>query len=199
MAVLSNKIAIVTGAGRGPGRAAALALGQAGATVMVVDINPDHAQQTVDAITQAGGAALLHVIDVSNKLAVQTMLYTVLEQSDRIDVLVNSARVTPSNSALKMDEWEWNRSLDVNLKGAFLVSQTVARAMKETGGGTIFNVIRPTDEASHVAVRAARDGLLGLSAALATEWGGFGIRVKTLLAANPQLAAQEVVNLLSAA
>jgi len=178
MSYLISEIALVTGAGRGIGQASALALGQAGARVAVVDVNPDSAQRTANSIVGAGGVAVAHTADVSNKLAVQTLLYAVLEQWERIDLLVNAAHVMPDSSALKLDEWEWNRVLDVNLKGPFLVSQTAARAMKETGGGLILNVLRPIEASPHAAVRAAREGLLGLTAALAAEWGAFGVRVE---------------------
>jgi NAD(P)-dependent dehydrogenase (short-subunit alcohol dehydrogenase family) len=175
---MADQVALVTGAGRGVGRVVALAVGQAGARVAVVDVNPDSAQRTVDSIIEAGGVAVAHTADVSNKLAVQTLLYAVLEHWERIDLLVNAAHVAPGSLALKLDEWEWNRALDVNLKGAFLTAQTAARAMKETGGGLILNVVRPAEASSHAAVRAAGEGLLGLTAALAVEWGAFGVRVE---------------------
>lgn len=177
---MSGGVALVTGAGRGVGHALALALGAAGACVAVVDVNPDSAEATAGAITRAGGTARAAVADVSNKLAVQTMLYDLLEACERIDLLVNAAHVSPASTALRLDEWEWNRTLDVNLKGAFLVSQTVARAMQATGGGLIINVLRPEAASPHAGVRAARAGLLGLTAALAEEWGAFGARVETV-------------------
>src|SRR5688572_29722744 len=177
---MSAAVALVTGAGRGRGRAAALALGAAGLQVAVIDVNPDSAERVAEAIRAAGGEARAAVADVSNKMAVQTMLYDVLEAWAHIDLLVNAAHVVPQSSALKLDEWEWNRTVDVNLKGAFLVSQTVARAMQATGGGLILNVIRPAATSSHPAVRAARAGLLGLTQALAEEWGDFGISVQLI-------------------
>lgn len=190
MSDLKNKIALVTGAGRGAGQAIALALGRAGARVAVVDVNPDAAQRTADAITQTGGVACAQTADVSNKMAVQTMLYAILEQWERIDILVNAAHVTPGSSALKLDEWEWNRVIDVNLKGAFLVSQTTARAMKESGGGIILNVLRPVEASPHAAVRAAREGLVGLTHALAAEWAEFGVCVQMVEAADPIVVEQ---------
>jgi NAD(P)-dependent dehydrogenase (short-subunit alcohol dehydrogenase family) len=177
---MSALVALVTGAGRGTGRAVALALGAAGARVVAVDVNPDSAQAVADAIAQGGGQTRAAVADVSNKMAVQTMLYEVLEAWERIDLLVNAAHVTPQSTALQLDEWEWNRTVDVNLKGAFLVSQTVARAMQATGGGLILNVMRPEPASAHAAVRAARAGLVGLTAALAAEWGAFGVQVEVI-------------------
>ena len=187
---MSGGLALVTGAGRGAGRAVALALGAAGARVAVIDVNPDAAQRTA---TEIGAGSTAHVADVSNKMAVQTLLYSLLESGERLSVLVNAAHVAPGSPALKLDEWEWNRTLDVNLKGAFLMAQTVARAMKETGGGLILNLVRPAD-AAHAAVRAAQAGLAGLTEALQVEWAPFGVRVEALpLAADPAQTAAEAV------
>jgi len=187
---VSAGLALVTGAGRGTGRAVALALGAAGARVAAIDVNPDAAERTA---AEIGPAATAHTVDVSNKMAVQTLLYALLEADERLRVLVNAAHVVPSSSALKMDEWEWNRTLDVNLKGAFLMAQTVARAMKETGGGVVLNLIRE-DASAHVAVRAAHAGLEGLTQALQSEWAPLGVRVEALATGpDPAPAAAEVV------
>lgn len=173
---LKNKIALVTGAGHGSGQRAARELAGAGATVVVIDLNPDAAEATASAIAAGGGSALVYTVDVSNKLAVQTMVYTLLEQFPRFDVLVNAAHIEPRTPALRLDEGEWDRTLSVNLKGVLIMSQMAARVMKETGGGLIVAMLRPEDS-PHAAVRAARAGLTGLLAALAAEWQPFGIRV----------------------
>lgn len=183
---LAGQIAIVTGAGRGAGRAWALALAQAGATVMALDVNPTLAEEVATAIRAQGGAAQAYTVDVSNKMAVQTALYEILETHEQLHWLVNAAHVVPPSPALKLDEWEWNRSIDVNLKGAFLVAQTVARAMQATGGGHIINLVRPAASITHAAVRAAREGLVGLTAALQAEWQAFNITVRVVASdANP--------------
>ena len=187
---MSSGLALVTGAGRGTGRAVALALGTAGVRVAAIDVNPDAAERTA---AEIGPTATAHTADVSNKMAVQTLLYALLEADERLMLLVNAAHVAPGSAALKMDEWEWNRTVDVNLKGTFLMSQTVARAMKETGGGVIVNLVRPDDRA-HAAVRAARAGLEGLTQALQTEWAPLGVRVELLAAAaDPAQTAAEVL------
>ncbi|MGQ0602562.1 MAG: SDR family NAD(P)-dependent oxidoreductase [Anaerolineales bacterium] len=181
---LTGKLALVTGAGRGTGRALALELGRAGAMVIAVDINPDAAQRTANAINEAGGRAEAQSVDVSHKMGAQTLIYDVLERYHQIDVLVNAAEITPGASAYKMDEGEWDRTLDVNLKGTFIFSQTVARAMiaaresgpPETGGGLIAIVHRDI-AVPHAAVRAAREGVRGLTVALAAEWKDFGVHV----------------------
>ena len=187
---MSSGLALVTGAGRGTGRAVALALGASGARVAAIDVNPDAAERTAADI---GPAATAHTADVSNKMAVQTLLYALLEADERLLLLVNAAHVAPGSGALKMDEWEWNRTVDVNLKGAFLMSQTAARAMKETGGGLIVNLIH-RDDSAHAAVRAARAGLEGLTQTLQAEWAPLGVRVEALAAeADPVQTAAEVV------
>jgi NAD(P)-dependent dehydrogenase (short-subunit alcohol dehydrogenase family) len=156
--------------------------------VAAIDVNPDAAARTADAIASAGGQALALTVDVSNKMAAQTLLYGLLEAGERLDGLVNAARVAPTGAALTLDEWEWNRTLDVNLKGAFLMAQTAARAMKETGGGLILNVLRPAGETPHAGVDAARWGLEGLTKALDVEWRAFGVRVSLLAALSSPAA-----------
>jgi len=191
MRALTGQVAVVTGAGRGTGQTIALALAQTGARVAVIDVNPDITHSTAEAISQAGGEAIAHPADVSSKMSIQTALYAVIEQWERIDVLVNAARIAPARAALTLDEWEWNRVVDVNLKGVFLTSQTVARAMKAAGGGGhIFNIIRPIPDSTHAAVRAAREGLLGLTAALAAEWAAFNVLV---VAVDSESAAETIV------
>ena len=177
-------VVLVTGAGRGAGEAAALALGAAGSEVVAIDVNPDGAERTAEAIRSAGGRAQAVTADVSNKMSAQTLLYSLLEGGAQLAALINAAHVAPASPALKMDEWEWNRTLDVNLKGAFLMSQTVARAMKETGGGLIVNVQRPLPVVPHAAVWAAHAGLAGLTDALAAEWGEWRVRVRLAPAAE---------------
>ncbi len=174
---MQGRLILVTGAGRGTGAAIALRLGAAGARVAAIDVNPDGAARTAEAIAQAGGKAQALTADVSNKMAAQTLLYQLLEAGERLDGLVNAAHVAPSGAALTLDEWAWNRTLEVNLKGAFLMAQTAARAMKETGGGLIVNVQRPAGEAQ-AGVWAARAGLRGLTEALRAEWAAVGVRVE---------------------
>src|SRR5829696_7825301 len=105
-----SAVVLVTGAGRGTGATAALALGAAGARVVAIDVNPDSAQRTADAIVAAGGRAQAATADVSNKMGAQTLLYTLLEAGDRLAGLVNAAHIAPGSAALKMDEWEWDRT-----------------------------------------------------------------------------------------
>jgi 3-oxoacyl-[acyl-carrier protein] reductase len=197
--LLRNRLILVTGAGRGVGRAIALRLGAAGATVAAVDVNPDGARRTAEAIEQAGGRARAMTVDVANKMAAQTMIYELLEAGERLDGLVNAAHVAPGGEALSLDEWAWNRTLEVNLKGAFLMAQTAARAMKETGGGLMVNVQRPEGEAASAGVWAAQAGLRGLTEALRREWAALGVRVALAEAGDdPEDTAARVAGLFQA-
>ncbi|MER3544742.1 MAG: beta-ketoacyl-ACP reductase [Chloroflexota bacterium] len=181
---LSDKVALVTGAGRGIGRAIALGLAQAGARVAVNDINPDTAERTAREIRGGGGEAVAFAADVANKLAVHTLINGCLERWRRLDILVNNAGVEPKASILTMDEYDWDRTLAVNLKGAFLCSQFAGRAMREQGGGVIVNIasigghkIPLKDRAAYCASKA---GLVGFTRECAREFAAYGIRVNAI-------------------
>ncbi|MBL8094284.1 MAG: SDR family NAD(P)-dependent oxidoreductase [Anaerolineales bacterium] len=185
---MTTPLAIVVGAARGSGRHAALTLGRRGLHIVVWDVNPDAADRIAAEIVAAGGSAEVVTADITNKMAAQTTLYRLLEAHPQIDVLVNAAEIEPRTPALRMDEGEWDRTLDVGVKGAFLVAQTVARAMQATGGGLIVNVLRPSAVA-HAGVSAARAGLAALTGALAAEWAEHNVGVIGLSAAEIETLA----------
>jgi L-rhamnose 1-dehydrogenase len=130
---LAGKVAIVTGAARGIGRAIALRFGQEGAGVAVVDVREDEGRETVQLIEAGGGQAMFVRTDVSDKDQVRAMVDTVVRQWVTVDILVNDAGICPFESFLAMSEDVWDQVLDVNLKGYFLCSQAVARVMIEQG------------------------------------------------------------------
>ena len=130
---LQGKVAIVTGAAGGIGRAIAMRFGQEGARVAVVDVREIESHETVRLIEVAGGQAVAVCVDVTDSAQVQTMVEVVLARWDRIDILVNDAGICPFEQFLDMSEALWDQVLDTNLKGYFLVSQAVARAMVERG------------------------------------------------------------------
>jgi len=175
---LTGKSALVTGAGEGVGRAVALALGAAGARVMVNDLNPDRARKVAAEITTAGGAAAPWQADVSNKLLVGPMIEGLRDAYGKIDLVVNAAGVQKNSTLYQLDEWDWRRMLDVNLTGVFFVTQLAARVMQDEGGGVIVNITsRPQEIASKAAV-------LALTSAAAREFAPYDIRINTICPAN---------------
>jgi L-rhamnose 1-dehydrogenase len=130
---LQNKVAIVTGATRGIGRAIAVRFGQEGACVAVIGRNEEKGTETVHHIEAAGSQGLFVHADVSDRASVQAMVDSVVQRWGRIDILVNNAAICPFMGFLEMPEDFWDEVLDVNLKGYFLCSQAVARVMVEQG------------------------------------------------------------------
>ncbi len=192
---LDGKVAIVTGAGRGAGAAIAQALASAGARVAVNDINPDRAEATARAICEGGGAALAVDADVSNKFHCVKLVEATRAQWGRLDILVNQAHVSPAATVLKMDEWDWDRCLDVNLKGAFFMSQLVGRVMADENGergGAIVNVVSTATAAEQrAAFAASQAGIAAFARACAVEYAAYGIRVNTVAAAPGADASYE--------
>jgi 3-oxoacyl-[acyl-carrier protein] reductase len=181
---LSNRTALVTGAGRGIGRAIALALAEAGAGVCVNDINPDSAAAAARDILSRGGQAFDYVADVANKLQVGPMIEAMRDRWGRIDILVNNAGVEPKASVLALDEWDWERTLNVNLKGTFLCTQLAGRVMRDEGGGVIVNIASiaghksPLPNAS--AYCASKAGVVGFTRECAREFAAYNIRVNAV-------------------
>ena len=178
MANFENNVILVTGAGKGTGRDVAEAFAGQGALVAANDISPVNLDETVAHILAAGGQVKAYVEDIAKKMPVQTLLNNVLDDFGRIDILVNCAEVEPQKSVLEMDEWDWQRTLDVNLNGAFLLTQSAGRIMKEKGGGVIVHVgERPKGREKRAAYFTSKAGLAALSALAAYELSEAGIRV----------------------
>jgi NAD(P)-dependent dehydrogenase (short-subunit alcohol dehydrogenase family) len=178
MGDLQGKVVLVTGAGKGLGRSLAEALAARGACVAANDVTPINLDETVQRIASSGGQVKAYVEDIAKKMPVQTLLNQVLDDFGRIDVLVNCAEVEPQKSVYEMDEWDWQRSLDVNLSGPFLLTQSVGRIMKEKGGGTIVLVgARPKGSGKRAAYLAGKAGLAALARAAAEEYSALGIAV----------------------
>jgi L-rhamnose 1-dehydrogenase len=130
---LQNKVAIVTGATRGIGRAIAVRFGQEGARVAVVGRDQEMGRESVQLTGAAGGEAIFLPTDVANSTQVEEMVNTVVDRWGRIDILVNNAAICPFRDFLDLGESLWDQVLDTNLKGYFLCSQAVARVMVEQG------------------------------------------------------------------
>lgn len=198
LASMKDKVVLVTGAGRGLGKAIAARCAAAEAVVVVNDINPDTAEATAKSIAKSGGRVHVVIADVAQKMAVQTMHYEILEKFGRVDVLVNNAGVEPIGSVLACDEWTWDRALNVNLKGAFLCTQTMARGMKEQDGGVIVNIVgRPGGDGARAAYAASKSGLVGFTLECARELIAYNIRVNAIHPGMPDAVAEHVIWLCS--
>ena len=176
---LKNKIVLITGAGKGSGRALAKAFAEHGAIVAANDISPINVEEAVDEINRQGGRAKAYIEDVAKKLGAQNLIKQVEDDFGAIDILINHASVQPRVPLLDMDEWDWHRVLDVNLTGAFLMTQSVGRVMRETGSGVIINLIAINQESikSEAAFVASMQGLAGFTSQAARELSPHGIRV----------------------
>lgn len=187
----NGKVILVTGAGRGAGRAIAEAFAAHGAQVAANDISPINVEVVVEEIRSRGGVAMTCVEDVAKKVSVQTLINQITDAWGRIDILVNAANVEPHIPLLDMDEWDWHRTLDVNLTGAFLLMQSVGRVMRAGGGGVMVNLapiagrLEQPDRGAYV---ASKMGLVGLTRQAALEFAPYGIRVQSVCTGLPELS-----------
>ncbi|MEM7802494.1 MAG: SDR family NAD(P)-dependent oxidoreductase, partial [Chloroflexota bacterium] len=184
----NGEVAIVTGAGRGIGAAIAQTLGAAGARVAVNDINAGNAEKVAKAIRDAGGRAIATAGDVANKFQCVDVIETTRSEWGQLDILINNAAVEPAVSVLKMDEWDFQRCLDVNLKGTFFMSQLVGRVMVDENGergGSIVNIASSagvqTPLVDRSAYCASKAGIVGFAKECAREFAQYNIRVNTVL------------------
>lgn len=180
----TDKIVLVTGAGRGIGRVIAEAFSRQGACVAANDVTPVNLDETVRRITEAGGRCRDYVYDIAKKMPVQAMIEKVIDDWGRLDILVNNAGVEPHVSLLDMDEWDWRRTMDVNLNGPFFTIQSAGRVMREQGGGVIVNIATIAGRAHGLRDRSAyvasKQGLIGLTREAARELAAYNIRVNAV-------------------
>ena len=180
---LKGKVAVVTGAAKGIGQGIANRLAEAGATVLLVDVDADGAQASASAIEERGGTASSAVADLSTVDGANAAVATAIERYGRIDVLVNNAGIYPMMPALQLSEEVWDRTLNLNLKGLFFASQAAARAMVDSGGGAIINIasvdaIKPIGNLPHY--DASKGGVVMLTKSLAKDLGPLGVRVNAI-------------------
>ncbi len=180
---LEGQTAIVTGGGRGIGRAIALAFARAGATVALASRSADEVERTASEVESQGGRALAVPTDVRSRAAVEELVARTLDATKRIDVLVNNAGVFVWRAFGKLEEDDWDRVLDTNLKASYLTTHAALPALTESGRGRVVNVASihgSVAEANVVAQCAAKFGLIGLTKALAAELRGAGITVNAV-------------------
>ena len=182
---LAGQVALVTGGGQGIGKVLCHAFAEAGADIVVAEINQDTGPATVEEIVAKGRRALFVPTDVRVRQSVQTMTDTALAEFGRIDVLVNNAGITIWREAEDVPEEEWRDLIDVNLNGLFFCCQAVGRHMIERRTGRIINmasmsgiiVNRPQCQTSYNASKAA---VMHLTKSLAAEWAPHNIRVNAI-------------------
>jgi 3-oxoacyl-[acyl-carrier protein] reductase len=182
---LAGKVAIVTGGGRNIGRAIALTLADAGASILVnVRGNRAEAERVAGEITAAGGEAMVHIGDVADAKAVQAMADAAVSRFGRIDILVNNAALRREKPFAEMDYAEWREILDVTLDGAFHCTKACLPFLRESGAGTIVNIgglSAHTGAANRAHVVTAKAGIVGLTRALANDLAADGITVNCVV------------------
>ena len=183
---ITNKVAIVTGAGRGMGKATADLLAKHGATVIIADINGNEAEDVAKNIQENGGTAQAMVVDVADYDQVEQLVSTIYEKYGRIDILVNNAGIVRQRSSIEeISSEEWDRVLAVNLKGAFNCAKQVTPIMKKQRSGKIINISsssggRSVSVSGGAHYTASKAAILGLSRHLAKELAPFDINVNAI-------------------
>jgi NAD(P)-dependent dehydrogenase (short-subunit alcohol dehydrogenase family) len=183
---LAGKVAIVTGAGQGIGRAYAHRFAQEGCSVVVAEINAEKGKAVAGEVQSAGGKSLFVAADVSSEASCHAMAQAASEKFGRIDILVNNAAIF---STIKMKpfweltEAEWDQLMDVNLKGPWLAAKAALPAMRKQGGGAIINISSAAyllGRPNYIHYVASKAGVLGITRSMAREVGQFNIRVNAI-------------------
>ncbi|MGE5290696.1 MAG: SDR family NAD(P)-dependent oxidoreductase [Micromonosporaceae bacterium] len=180
---LTGKVAVVTGAGSGIGRAAARLFASEGAAVAVVDRDDPAAARTAAEIAGAGGSALAVVADVADPGQVAVAFERIASEFGQVDVLYNNAGVNSSGSVADATEDDWDRCLAVNAKGTFLCSRAAARSMMRTGGGSIVNqgsVAALVGVANFASYCASKGAVVALTRSMSVDLAPRGIRVNVI-------------------
>jgi len=192
---LKDKKAIVTGAGRGIGRAVAIAFAREGADVLVnYHSNDAAAGEAVESIEKLGRRAIAVKTDVSNYGDVKLMVERCVEDLGGVDILVNNAGISKPGMLLKMSEESWDRIIDIHLKGTFNCTQAAARHMKRKGWGRIVNVISTAGifgTVGQINYASAKAGIIGFTKSASRELGRYGINVNVIC---PGVTATDMTN-----
>jgi len=180
---LTGKVAVVTGAGSGIGRAAALLFAREGAAVAVVDVAATAAKESAAEIAAAGGRALAVSADITDTEQVDSAFGQVVREFGRVDVLYNNAGVNSSGSVIDASDDDWDRCFAVNAKGTFLCSRAAGRSMVATGGGSIINqgsVAALVGIANFASYCASKGAVVALTRSMSVDLAPRGIRVNAI-------------------
>lgn len=180
---LTGKVALVTGAAQGIGRAIALLLAQKGADIVVSDINLEKAQETAKEIETIGRRAMAIKVDVANSDNVERMIQAILERFSQIDILVNNAGIARDKLVLRMTEEDWDAVLNINLKGTFHCTKAVVKHMSKQRSGKIVNIASVVGEmgnAGQANYSASKAGVIGFTKTIAREFARRGINANAI-------------------
>jgi 3-oxoacyl-[acyl-carrier protein] reductase len=180
---LKEKVALVTGAAQGIGKAVALMLARHGADVIVADVNLEKAQETAREVEAIGRGAMAVKVDVTRLSDVEQMVESALGRFGKIDILINNAGIARDKLILRMTEEDWDAVLDVNLKGTFNCTKAVIKHMSKQRSGKIVNIASVVGEmgnAGQANYSASKAGVIGLTKTIAREFAQRGINVNAI-------------------
>ena len=180
----ANKVAIVTGAGQGMGKAVAERLAQGGSKIVVFDINSDQAEAAISSLNEYSSESMVVTGDVTKKEDVEKAVKDTVDRFGQVDILINNAGVLRPTAVIDIDEKEWDWVVAVNLKGTFLFSQAVLKIMRKNNWGRIVNFSSTAGKnistVGGAHYTSAKAGILGFTRHLAKEEAGYGITVNSV-------------------
>jgi NAD(P)-dependent dehydrogenase (short-subunit alcohol dehydrogenase family) len=182
---LKGKVSIITGAGRGLGKEMAVALSQAGSNVVIADLDEKNVFETAEEIKKQFQVETLGlVVDVTNEEQVELLINSTIERFGKIDVVVNNAGICQKINAEDMSLNDWNKTMNVNVNGVFLVSKYAGKKMMEAGGGSIINIASMSsfiaNTEAQCAYNASKAAVAMMTKCLANEWVSHNIRVNAI-------------------
>ncbi len=181
--LLENRVAVITGGGRGIGEAIARRLAGEGASVAVCDVMLDNAQKVADDLAELGVKTRAYAVNVTDGIQVADICAKIVADFVRVDILVNNAGITRDGLLLRMSEADWDLVLDVNLKGAFLFTKGLIPAMMKQRGGSIVNIasiVGVLGNAGQANYSASKAGMIGLTKTVAKEYAKRGVRANAI-------------------
>lgn len=183
MGLLDQQIAVVTGAGRGIGRAIALKFADEGADVVCLSRTVENSQKVADEVKAKGRRAWAVAVDVADPAGVNAAVEQILKEPGRVDILVNNAGVTRDNLLMRMSEEEWDTVLNTNLRGAFILTKAFSRSFLKQRSGRVINlasVVGLMGNAGQANYAASKAGLIGFTKSVAREFASRGITVNAI-------------------